>query len=44
MKNANMSFTGEYQYSLDKKNRLIIPAKFRKALSPENDKTFDKLS
>ena len=40
MKNANMSFTGEYQYALDKKNRLIIPAKFRKALDPVNDKTF----
>ena len=40
MKNVNMSFTGEYQYSLDKKNRLIIPAKFRKALSSVNDKTF----
>jgi len=40
MKNTNLSFTGEYQYSLDKKNRLIIPAKFRKALGPANDKTF----
>ena len=40
MKNNNLSFTGEYQYSLDKKNRLIIPAKFRKALDSVNDKTF----
>ena len=35
-----MSFTGEYEYSLDKKNRLIIPAKFRKVLGAKNDKTF----
>ena len=40
MKNTNLSFTGEYQYSLDKKNRLIIPAKFRKALGSINEKTF----
>jgi len=36
----NLSFTGEYCNSLDQKNRLIIPAKFRKALEPSNDKTF----
>ena len=36
----NLSFTGEYHNSLDQKNRLIIPAKFRKALEPSNDKTF----
>tara|TARA_B100001029_G_C15050389_1_gene450261 strand:+ start:601 stop:1065 length:465 start_codon:yes stop_codon:yes gene_type:complete len=36
----NISFTGEYHNSLDQKNRLNIPAKFRKALNPINDKTF----
>ena len=40
MGNINLSFTGEYEYSLDKKNRLIIPARFRKALDKANDKTF----
>ena len=40
MKNTNLSFTGEYEYSLDTKNRLIIPAKFRKALNSINNKTF----
>ena len=40
MKNINLSFTGEYEYSLDTKNRLIIPAKFRKALNSINNKTF----
>ena len=34
------SFTGEYTNSLDSKNRLNIPAKFRKALDPINDRTF----
>jgi len=34
------SFTGEYNNSLDGKNRLNIPAKFRKALDPANDRTF----
>ena len=36
----NLSFTGEYEYSLDQKNRLIIPARFRKSLGESNDKTF----
>ena len=36
----NISFTGEYQNSLDQKNRLNIPAKFRKLLDPINDRTF----
>ena len=41
MKNTlYQSFTGEYNNSLDGKNRLNIPAKFRKALDPVNDKTF----
>jgi len=34
------SFTGEYNNSLDDKNRLNIPAKFRKSLDPVNDRTF----
>ena len=34
------SFTGEYHNSLDGKNRLNIPAKFRRALDPVNDQTF----
>tara|TARA_B100000900_G_scaffold188250_1_gene159466 strand:- start:153 stop:674 length:522 start_codon:yes stop_codon:yes gene_type:complete len=36
----NISFTGEYYNSLDSKSRLSIPAKFRKALDPINDRTF----
>ena len=35
-----MSFTGEYNNSLDQKNRLSVPAKYRKSLNPINDKTF----
>ena len=35
-----MSFTGEYNNSLDQKNRLSVPAKFRKSLNPINNKTF----
>ena len=34
------SFTGEYTNSLDSKNRLNIPAKFRKSLDPINENTF----
>ena len=34
------SFTGEYSNSLDEKNRMNIPAKFRRALDPINDRTF----
>lgn len=33
-------FRGEYNYTIDAKNRINIPAKFRKALSPEADETF----
>jgi MraZ protein len=33
-------FLGEFNYSLDEKGRLNIPAKFRKALSPEANETF----
>ena len=41
MKNTlYQSFTGEYNNSLDGKNRLNIPAKFRKVLDPVNDHTF----
>lgn len=36
----HISFTGEYHNSLDQKNRLNIPAKFRKVLDPLNDRTF----
>ena len=36
----HISFTGEYHNSLDQKNRLNIPAKFRKILAPINDRTF----
>ena len=36
----HISFTGEYNNSLDNKNRLNIPAKFRKILDPINDRTF----
>ena len=35
-----MSFTGEFCNSIDQKNRLSIPAKFRNALDQENDKIF----
>ena len=35
-----MSFTGEYINSLDQKNRLSVPVKYRKSLRPINDKTF----
>ena len=33
-------FRGEYIYSIDSKGRINIPAKFRKALSPEANETF----
>ena len=36
----HISFTGEYHNSLDTKNRLNIPAKFRKVLDPVSDRTF----
>jgi len=35
-----MSFTGEFYNIVDQKNRLSIPAKYRKALDLSNDKTF----
>lgn len=35
-----ISFTGEYHYSIDSKGRLNIPSKFRKALNPINNCMF----
>jgi MraZ protein len=35
-----MSFTGEFCNTIDQKNRLSIPAKFRNSLDQENDKIF----
>ena len=40
MNSIKLRFTGEYSNSLDIKNRVNIPAKFRKALDPINDRTF----
>ena len=34
------TFTGEYRYTLDAKSRINIPAKFRSALSPDNESSF----
>lgn len=31
-----MLFTGEYEHTLDQKNRLSIPARFRQLLSPDS--------
>ncbi len=33
-------FRGRFDYSVDTKGRFNVPAKFRKALSPEADETF----
>jgi MraZ protein len=33
-------FRGRYDYTIDAKGRLNVPAKFRKALSPAADETF----
>lgn len=33
-------FIGEYQYTIDTKGRVNIPAKFRKNLTPEDENTF----
>ena len=37
---TNNTFIGEYAYSLDSKGRVNIPAKFRQALSEDNENTF----
>ncbi len=34
------TFTGEFSYTVDAKGRVNIPAKFRKALSVDNEETF----
>ena len=40
MTSIKLRFAGEYHKTLDLKNRVNIPAKFRKALNPINNKTF----
>ena len=40
MNSIKLRFAGEYSNTLDIKNRVNIPAKFRKALDPVNDRTF----
>lgn len=40
MTSIKLRFSGEYHKTLDLKNRVNIPAKFRKALDSINDKTF----
>ena len=40
MNSIKLRFSGEYLNTLDAKNRVNIPAKFRKALDPINDRTF----
>lgn len=40
MNSIKLRFAGEYANTLDFKNRVNIPAKFRKALDPINDRTF----
>ena len=37
---SSNTFTGEYQYLLDTKGRINIPAKFRQSLSKDNQNTF----
>ena len=37
---SSNTFIGEYQYSLDSKGRINIPAKFRQSLSKDNNNTF----
>ncbi len=34
------SFIGQFKYTIDTKGRINIPAKFRKAISPEANETF----
>ena len=40
MNSIKLRFSGEYLSSLDAKNRVNIPAKFRQSLSEDNDNTF----
>jgi len=40
MSTSPNTFTGEYSYTVDPKGRVNIPAKFRQALTPENNNTF----
>jgi len=40
MSPIKLRFSGEYSNTLDLKNRVNIPSKFRKALEPVNDRTF----
>ena len=40
MNSIKLRFAGEYANTLDLKNRVNIPAKFRKALDPINNQTF----
>ena len=40
MNSIKLRFAGEYSNTLDLKNRVNIPSKFRKALDPINDRTF----
>ena len=40
MNSIKLRFSGEYLNTLDAKNRMNIPAKFRKVLDPINDRTF----
>ena len=40
MNDIKLRFSGEYLNTLDSKNRVNIPSKFRKALDVVNDKTF----
>jgi len=40
MSTSPNTFTGEYSYTVDPKGRVNIPAKFRQALTPENNNSF----
>ena len=40
MSSIKLRFSGEYANTLDLKNRVNIPVKFRKVLDPINDRTF----
>jgi MraZ protein len=40
MSQSENTFIGEFSYTIDAKGRINIPAKFRQALSEENEETF----